>query len=319
MPGRDAATHAGTAPELTVATFNLWGLNEPWRYTAERGEVRGAVPGSPATTLRLPGGAWTRRRPLLAAALARVQPDVVGLQEDWQNLEAGMHRRSQSAQLAHDLGLRAVYPPIVEPGRGRKGKAILSRHPVRRLTSVPLPAPAADVAASGPGVRDALHAVLDTPCGLLHFVVVHLTARDEAAQVAQVEGLLAYLCGLEERAGRGSLVVAGDFNARPDSPPVALMTAADSDPAAPGSRGRGRLRDAWATANAGHAGHTMLFHTPRDPGERAARFDYLFVGPGPEVGRAVLLGEEPDADGFYASDHFGVAATLRWPQVQPVR
>jgi hypothetical protein len=46
------------------------------------------------------------------------------------------------------------------------------------------------------------------------------------------------------------------------------------------------------------------------------RIDYVFVGPGPEIVRAVLLGTQPDADGFYASDHFGVAATLRWPAGQ---
>jgi endonuclease/exonuclease/phosphatase family metal-dependent hydrolase len=45
----------------------------------------------------------------------------------------------------------------------------------------------------------------------------------------------------------------------------------------------------------------------------AARLDYVFVGPGPAIVRAALLGDRPDAEGFYASDHFGVAATLRWP------
>src|SRR6266542_3962020 len=72
--------------ELTVATFNLWGLNEPWAYTERRREVRGAAPGSPATTLRVPDGAWTRRRSLIAQALAGVNPDIVGLQEDRQDL-----------------------------------------------------------------------------------------------------------------------------------------------------------------------------------------------------------------------------------------
>lgn len=47
------------------------------------------------------------------------------------------------------------------------------------------------------------------------------------------------------------------------------------------------------------------------------RIDYVFVGPGPEVEQVKLLGTQPDADGFYASDHFGVAATLRWPAGQP--
>src|SRR5919204_5357789 len=89
--------------ELTVATFNLWGLNEPWTYAEQRGEVRGAAAGSLATRLRVPGGAWTRRRPLMAQALAEVRADVVGLQEDRQDLGSA-EGGSQSAQLAADLG-----------------------------------------------------------------------------------------------------------------------------------------------------------------------------------------------------------------------
>ena len=285
--------------ELTVATLNLWGLSEPWTYTAQRGEVRGAVPGSPATTLRVPGGAWpARRRPLVARALAAVQPDIVGLQEDRQDLAAA-EGRSQSAQLAADLGCSMAYVPIGGAARDRTGNAILSRHPIGRLDVVPLPAPAEEVAQYGPGVRDALHAVIETPCGVVHFFVVHLTTRGHAARLAEVECLLAHVA---ERAVDGTAIVVGDCNARPDTPAIRLMTA--------------RLRDVWATANPGDPGYTMLVHTPRTPQDSHMRIDYIFVGPGPDVVRAGVLGDRPDRDGFYASDHFGVATTLRWPAAQ---
>ncbi len=281
--------------ELTVATFNLWGLNEPWAYTERRREVRGAAPGSPATTLRVPDGAWTRRRSLIAQALAGVNPDIVGLQEDRQDLP-GDDGRSQSEQLARDLGRSFALLPSSDDAEDPKGNAVLSRHPVRRLETIPLPPAPGEAARYGPGVRDGLYAAIDTPCGLIHFFVVHLTTHRGEAQLAEVERLLNHV---SERAADGTAIVVGDFNATPDTPTIKLMAA--------------HLRDAWAEANPDDPGHTMLVHTPRQPGDTHMRIDYIFVGPGPEIVRAVLLGTQPDADGFYASDHFGVATTLRWP------
>ena len=255
-----------------------------------------------ATRLRVPGGAWTRRRPLVAQALAEVRADVVGLQEDSQDLgcaEGG----SQSAQLAADLGYACGAVPNTWEGGVRKGNAVLSRHPILGLRAAPLPAAPGEAERHGAGVRDALHAAIQTPCGLIHFFVAHLTTRGEAARLAEAAHLLAHV---QARATDGTAIVVGDLNALPQSETVRLLTGRAGAP-------RLRLRDAWAEANAGDPGLTMLFHTPRTPGETGARIDYVLVGPGPEVVRAVLLGTEPDADGFYPSDHFGVAATLRWP------
>ena len=56
----------------------------------------------------------------------------------------------------------------------------------------------------------------------------------------------------------------------------------------------------------------MPIHSPRTPQDTHMRIDYVLVGPGPTVLRAALIGDTPDADGFYASDHFGVAVTLRF-------
>jgi endonuclease/exonuclease/phosphatase family metal-dependent hydrolase len=273
---------------MVVATYNLWGFGEPWTYTAGRGESRGAVPGSRAATLRLPDGLWPRRRALIARALQAVQPDLVGLQEVAWDPAAGT---SQAEQLALDLGLACACEPAA-------GLAVLSRYPIRRREALSLPTGGSDSQA-------ALRAEIEHPEGALEVQVVHLTTRSEgpsyaasprkeAAQLAAVEDLLASLDALP--AGR-AVIVLGDFNNEPESATLQALT-----------RGTGKraLRDAWKAANPTDRGLTMPGQAP------AVRLDYILVSPHLAVEQAVRFGQEPDADGFYPSDHLGVAATLRF-------
>lgn len=275
---------------MVVATYNLWGFGEPWRYTARRGIDRGAVPGSAAATLRLPNGVWPRRRALLAQALARVQPDVVGLQEVCCDPATGA---SQAEQLAADLGCTCAFQPVTITDYGEKpcrcGLAVLARHPIRDCRAVPLPSPENTQ-------QYAIHAVVETSAGTIDLLVVHLTPRSEEAQLAAVEQLQAYLAALSPE--RRCLAV-GDFNAVPDSPPIHTLVGRAAGRSKP-------LRDAWQEAHPDDPGPTMPSEAP------AVRLDYLLVGPGLDVAQAVRLGEQPDPDGFYPSDHLGVAATFRW-------
>ena len=295
----------GAPFELTVATLNLWGLNSPYDYMERRAEVRGAVPGSAALRLLVPGGAWAaRRRALAARALAESGAAIIGLQEDRQDLDAA-EGGSQSAQLAADLGCAVVQLPGAAKEGAAKGNAVLSRYPIVRVARAPLPPGDGEAERFGAGVRDALHALIETPRGAVHFFVVHLTTRGRNAQVAEAERLLAHVveCGADD--GSTIALAVGDFNATPDSATIGVMTGrrAGDQP---------HLRDAWAEANPGDAGYTMPIHTPRTADASDMRIDYVFVGPGPTIVGSRLIGAEPDADGFYASDHFGVAATLRW-------
>jgi endonuclease/exonuclease/phosphatase family metal-dependent hydrolase len=291
--------------ELTVATLNLWGLNSPCDYMERRGEVRGAVPGSAAVNLRLPEGSWpARRRELAARALADSSASIIGLQEDHQNLDPAVGG-SQSEQLAADLGYAvAQIPGALEEGTV-KGNAVLSRYPIVRVTRAPLPPGDGEAEQFGAGVRDALHALIETPRGVVHFFVVHLTTRGRDAQIAEAKHLLKHVaaCGTD---GTSSVaIVVGDFNATPDSSTIGVMTSGRTS-------GDAYLHDVWAEANPNDPGYTMPIHTPRTADASHMRIDYLFVGSGPTIMSSRLLGTEPDADGFYASDHFGVATTLRW-------
>lgn len=294
--------------ELTIATLNLWGLNAPADYTARRGEVRGALPGSPATTMRPSGGAWhARRRRLAADAVRRSGAAIVGLQEDHQDLAGSMPgstHGSQSEQLAADLGLdgsgvRRI--TTVREGGVPKGNAILARSPILWTERLPLPAGEGEEGRFGPGARDALYATIDTPIGFVHFFVVHFTTRGQHQQLEEATELLEHV---ERLASGGTAIVVGDLNAKPTSPTLSLLTR-------PTAANGFRLRDAWAEANPHDLGFTMPIHSPRTPQDTHMRIDYVLVGPGPEISGASLVANAPDPDGFYASDHFGVAATLR--------
>jgi endonuclease/exonuclease/phosphatase family metal-dependent hydrolase len=274
---------------MVVATWNLWGFGEPWRYMAGRGIVRGAVPGSPAVTLRLPAGAWQVRRPLVSQALAGVRPDLVGLQEVSLVPATGT---SQADQIAADLGLHCLFRPVTttdyDGGSIAAGLAVLSRFPIAECQEVPLPMPE--------GTQQyALHVVVAGPAGALDALIVHLTPRSEAAQVAAVHRLRSFLRALPEE--RPCLLM-GDFNCAPGSQALeALAEAREGEPKA--------LRDAWQVVHPADAGPTMPSEGP------VVRLDYLFMSPTLAVERAERIGGQPDADGFYPSDHLGVAVTLR--------
>jgi endonuclease/exonuclease/phosphatase family metal-dependent hydrolase len=60
-----------------------------------------------------------------------------------------------------------------------------------------------------------------------------------------------------------------------------------------------------ACGHSAAGGATMPSHAS------VARLDYVFVGDGPAIAGARLLGERPGAMGFYPSDHLALAATLR--------
>jgi endonuclease/exonuclease/phosphatase family metal-dependent hydrolase len=273
---------------MVVATWNLWGFGEPWRYMAGRGIVRGAVPGSLATTLRLPNGAWPVRRPLITDALAQVQPDLVGLQEVCLDPAAGIY---QADLIAADLGLHCLFRPVTTSdyggGSSAAGLAALTRFPITDSRELPLPMP--------DGTEQyAIHVIVPATPTALDVLIVHLTPRSEAAQVAAVHCLRSFL---QELPAERTCLVMGDFNCAPESRAMQALTERKEEQRKP-------LRDAWQTVHPADAGPTMPSEGP------VVRLDYVFVGPGLAVEQAQRLGRQPDGDGFYPSDHLGVAVTL---------
>ncbi|CCH31286.1 RNA repair domain-containing protein [Actinosynnema sp. NPDC047251] len=222
-----------------------------------------------------------RRRPLLLAGLAAADADVIALQEVEPDL---------MALLLAQPWVRAGYALDVDPTApdvDRTGVVVLSRLPVLAAGRLPLSAHKAVAAV-----------VVATEAGPLVVAATHLTSDHTAngagkrrAQLARIGEALAGVAG--------DVVLVGDFNDGTRRPAAALG-----------------LRDAWLEAR---ADEPPTFDPVVNPlaavsslTGRAARLDRVLVRGRLRCAVADLVGDRP-VDGRYASDHFGVLATLAPP------
>jgi endonuclease/exonuclease/phosphatase family metal-dependent hydrolase len=224
--------------------------------------------------------------------IARLQPDVVGLQEVTRN-HPYYNCDDQPAMIAS--GLRAAtgrtwdvvyeqewFTPDVscqKSGRGTgpetEGLAILTRRSMSSPAMTPLPD-------SRIGLQVAMRDAYGLP-----IVVTHLTsgAAKLGARTQQIERLFGWSRGFGE-----PLVVMGDFNTGPQAPELQPFLSS--------------FRDAWVEAQgSGRAIGNMT--------QRSTRIDYIFYLPGNSmtlesaefVDTAALIG-------VIASDHQPVVATF---------
>ncbi|WP_246322990.1 endonuclease/exonuclease/phosphatase family protein [Microlunatus parietis] len=230
--------------------------------------------------MRPPTGVWSRRLPLIVDTLRRAEFDLVGLQEI---SDESRGEDPVVETLADALGVNLARTPDGQ-------LALLTPHRIRSSTVVPLTVGVArDEAVAGYGSASILHAVIAAPGGDTNFLVAHWTPRSASARIDAAQALIAYLSGLPyER-----LVVVGDLNTvAPEKPELALL-----------GQGERQLVDAWAAVHPGHPGPTMPSHDP------AVRLDYVFLSPDLRPVSTRRIGDRPDQDGFYPSDHLGVVAT----------
>jgi endonuclease/exonuclease/phosphatase family metal-dependent hydrolase len=245
---------------------------------------------------------WHERRSLLAEGLAALSLDLIALQEVTDPLGAGT---------AHWLaGALGDYEVFICPksGWGRKweGIAVLSRLPVSRheilsLRSQQRTSQLVEVQVGG--------------CPLV-FVNGHFywPPGVHGARVRQIRKLLAWVAAV---APGMPVVVCGDFNATPGSRAIVLMkeTFTSAHEAVHGCEPRytcptplvcgGRVRGPFT--------RTLLRLFSNTPGEPwCDTLDYIFVSPGIEVLGCDLILDHPSPHDptLYASDHFGLAATL---------
>ena len=231
---------------------------------------------------------------LIADEIQRLDPDIVCLQEvPW-------HWGSAAQDLAERTGLNHLY---MRANGNRwaiffeEGEAILSRYPLRDTTATGL-APRAGLFEH----RVALQATAVTPWGDLRVISTHLTHGDPAVNETQAASLIAFVNA--SASGGAPAVVAGDFNAREESPQIQALQA------------EGWI-DTYRAAHPDNPGATCCIDDLTDPDQALdKRIDYIFVVPGDSPmnivdSRVILNQPAPSGDGWlWASDHAGLLTML---------
>jgi endonuclease/exonuclease/phosphatase family metal-dependent hydrolase len=237
----------------------------------------------------------SERLDLVAAEIRRQDADIVCLQEvPWT-----LHLGSGVEYLASRTGMNYLY---LRANGNRwtiffeEGEAILSRYPLHDLAFTEL-----EPRASFFEHRVVLHATAATPWGDLRVFATHLTTGDLALNQGQAGSLQAFVVST----GGGPAIVAGDFNAREDSPQIQALANA--------------WLDTYRVANPGDPGLTCCIDdlaAQNEPLEE--RIDYLFLVPGSGEEEQVVSSQrvldQPvlGADGWlWASDHVGLLSTIQ--------
>ncbi|MGQ0519617.1 MAG: endonuclease/exonuclease/phosphatase family protein [Actinomycetota bacterium] len=229
---------------------------------------------------------WRERRDLLVTQLAELRPHVIGLQEV-------RRRPSQASWIVGRLNRTAAaggrYRHVFTGKSGLwglwEGLAVVTRLPILETGSIDL---GGDHRVAG-WVR-----VLLPHGATLRVHNAHLSPRDQSLRDAQARALLD---GMWDR-GDDAEVLVGDLNAGPGSPPLRRLGA--------------RLRSAHVAVHG-----TEPLRTWPTPLVGAAStgvvIDYVLVDEDLDVVDAWVAFDQAAAHDptLFASDHFGVAATVR--------
>jgi endonuclease/exonuclease/phosphatase family metal-dependent hydrolase len=251
-------------------------------------------------------GPWEQRLAAIRSGVAALAPDLLGLQEVLRLAPGDGDALDQAAVIADGFGYHVAYARAHD--ERWYGNAALSRWPITHSQVFELPRGGTEEK------RTLLHAEIASPHGAIPFFVTHLNWKFDEGHVreAQVREIAQRIASVVRADGFPAILV-GDFNAEPDSDEIRFLRGL----AGLGATRRVYFQDAFALAGDGTSGHTFArrntFAAPlREPDRR---IDYVFVR-----GRDERMRGEPlearvcfdsDAGGSFASDHFGVVATLR--------
>jgi len=268
---------------IRILTLNLWGVH----------------------------GDWSARRRVLVDGLRNIAPDLITFQEAVKTveydqvtdlLEQGYHVHHQGGRSADGVGT-----------------AIASRWPIRSVNEEQL-----DVTErfdpTARWIGSVAAGVVDCPAPVGSLMLVHHKPAWQLGYERERELQAVATSQFVERT-RGDerhVVLAGDFDATPDSGSMRFWTGRQSLNGASIC-----YADAWEATRPGEAGHTFSPRNPlvvsgEMPLERGRRIDYILVrcgehGPTLDVSRCSLAFDFPVA-GVWASDHFGVVADLSAPE-----
>ncbi len=254
-------------------------------------------------------GDWRARLELIAETLCALQPDVVCLQEVWKDSQD-----NQAALLAKQLDMMFAFAPERVESGVHQGIALLSRWPLTDVAHQVLPSPR-----EAKDHNVVLRSVAQGPRGPLLIATTHLVPypHRSAAREQQVRALIEFAAETPKNLidPFGRTLIAGDFNAPPDSDEIRLLTGR-REPHTPGWV----FVDAWEAAGDGSPGYTVTKNNPNSAPLLLPnlRWDYIFArwpferpgGVGHPL-RAEVVAMTP-RDGVVASDHNPVLADLRY-------
>jgi endonuclease/exonuclease/phosphatase family metal-dependent hydrolase len=245
-------------------------------------------------------GPWPEREAAIVATLRDAEPDLVVLSESWEK-----EGDSQCARLGGPLGLpHRAFSGITaeEDAAALSGVGILSRWPIREQAQLAF------------GEARVQYAEVAGPRGPIQVYGLVMDAwwfDESQARQDAVRSLLTYVHQRQDP--QVPLIIAGDFNADPDSDEIRMVTGRTAAPA-PGLS----FYDAWEVAGGPRPGHTWSNANPWAtqllwPDRR---IDYIFSAAPRRGGaghprEAGLLGVEP-AGPVQPSDHYAVQARLRY-------
>jgi endonuclease/exonuclease/phosphatase family metal-dependent hydrolase len=169
--------------------------------------------------------------PRIAAVIRAAEPDFVALQE----LDLGTRRTNavfQAEELARLTKMHFVFGPAMDYDGGKYGDAILTRLPI--VSAQTLQLPFKPIERHEP--RVALEAVCKVGGEEVVFISTHLDHSREPSDRLEQAGQINAAYRGDERA----IILAGDFNCQPGSPPMrelsrvwTLASNADPSPTAP--------------------------------------------------------------------------------------
>ena len=275
---------------------------------------------------------WDQRRHEVVAHVKAADPDIVCLQEVWQQgpgSDTAQWVRDQldtAGQSYHHVFGGHGFGDFVEQNPDfRFGSAILSRWPIVDSNLWRLPVaddPNDPIPAMVPW--ELLHA---RTAGLdiftTHLAPAPIHGRHRRLQVLEIDTLMRQVRDDLDKITFGTrrqampAILTGDFNAEPDSDEIRFLkglTVFDDRTTF--------MQDAWAVAGDGGPGYTNDWQThPLSAmlNVHRKRIDYIFVGdPFMRQGNAGrlhscrVIANEP-LTGIQASDHIGLLAEIEWP------
>jgi endonuclease/exonuclease/phosphatase family metal-dependent hydrolase len=273
---------------------------------------------------------WDERRLEVVAWIEQLGPDIVCLQEVWEdgrqaNTAGWLVDRLGSERWTWAFGGSPFAEEMWPDPSMRFGSAVLSRWPIEESTYHRLPVDADPE----PVARGIPWELLHVRTAGLDVFSTHLTAppdagRHRARQVLAIDELIRAARGdtdvvppFPQRRSGVPAILCGDFNAEPDSDEIRFLCGLT------GLEGRWTyFQDAWRVAGDG-PGYTQDWrgnalaagmNLPRK------RIDYVFVGDSflraGGAGRvlAAELALHQPLTGVRASDHAGLTVDIAWPE-----